>query len=113
MQKKGVFWIVRKDGEETLLAFPFREGDVIGVSKSGDTYNHRLLWEHVRPPGSNRPYDYYPRGRVEITKQGKAIIYMSPHVPERFIPEIMEAFGITGKPRIHYDFSRHYRCHLG
>lgn len=113
MPRKGVFWVIEKGGREILLAFPFREGDSTGVAKAGDTYNHRLLWEHVRPLGCNRAYNYYPRGRVEITRQGQVRIYMSPYVSERFIPEVKAAFGITEEPRIHYDFSRHYRCHMG
>ena len=68
MPRKGVFWIVERNGDEILLAFPFQDGDTTGVAKSGDTYNHRLLWESVRPSGCNRPYSYYPRGRVEVTK---------------------------------------------
>lgn len=113
MQRKGVFWIIEKDDGKILLAFPFRDDDIAGIAKSGDTYNHRLLWESVRPPGCRCPYDYYPRGRVEISRRGRVTIYMSPYVPQRFIPEIKEAFGIAGEPRIRYDFSRHYQCRMG
>lgn len=107
--RRGVFWVIVERGEEHLLAFPFTNGDVMGVAKSGNTYNHKKLWEHVRPQGVNKPYNYYPRGRVEITKRGYAVIYSSPHIKESFLNEIKDIFGLTGNVRLQYDFSRHYQ----
>ena len=37
-----------------------------GVAKSGNTYNHKKLWNEIKPRGCNKPYNYYPRGRVDI-----------------------------------------------
>lgn len=105
---RGVFWVV--DGK--LLAFPFREGDQVGLAKSGKTYNHKKLWEAVRPKGCKEPFDYYPRGRVELSKPGVPILYMSPHVEEGLIPEIKAAFGLHRDPLVNYDHSSHYHCHL-
>lgn len=108
--RRGVFWVV--DGK--LLAFPFREGDQVGVAKSGKTYNHKKLWETVRPKGCKEPFDYYPRGRVEVAKSCNLspVLYMSPHIPESLLPEIKAAFRLRQEPIIHYDHSVHYRCHL-
>lgn len=106
MIKRGVFWVV----EGKLLAFPFGESATHGVAKSGNTFNHRLLWEHVKPV--NKPFDYYPRGRVEINAKGAAVIYMSPHVESSFIDEIKAAFEITTEPIVRYDHSEHYKCFL-
>lgn len=105
---RGVFWVV--DGK--LFAFPFREGAQLGVAKSGNTYNHRLLWEHVKPHGCKKPFDYYPRGRAEINQQGVPILYMNPHIPEFLLSEIMTAFELPVLPVIHFDHSRHYHCYL-
>ena len=105
---RGVFWII--DGE--LLAFPFREDARYGVAKSGRTYNHCLLWEHIRPAGCHKPYNYYPRGRVDQNGKGRPVVYMSPHISEEYILEIMQAFGLTERPTMHYDGSEHYRCYL-
>ena len=59
---KGVFWVV----EGSLLAFPFENGTFdSGLAKSGDTYAHNKLWRQVRPKKSNKPFNYYPRGRIE------------------------------------------------
>ena len=69
---RGVFW----DIGGNLLSCPFTDGKAYpgAVSKSGNTYNHEKLWPFIRPKGCNHSYHYYPRGRVEITRRGKAII---------------------------------------
>ena len=104
--KRGVFWIV--DGK--LIAYPFDESATEGIAKSGNTYNHKLLWEHIKP--CNQPFDYYPRGRVDFNTKGKAIIYMNPHIEDKYIREIKEAFRIISDPVIRYDHSDHYKCYL-
>ena len=105
---RGVFWDV--DGE--LLAFPFVEGDQVGVAKTGLTYNHKNLWPHIKPKGCNKGFDYYPRGRVEIGNRGQAIIWMNANVSDSLIPKIRAEFGIIQDPEIKIDGSDHYKCHL-
>ena len=105
---QGGFWLI--DGE--LLTVIFSEDSEFGLSKSGQNYNHRFLWEHVRPDGCGKPFDYYPRGRVEVNSRGKATVFMSLHIDESFIPEIIERFSLAEYPRVHYDGSEHYICHL-
>lgn len=107
-ESRGVFWEI--DGE--LLAFPFDSDATEGVAKSGLTYNHKNLWPHIKPKGCNKPFDYYPRGRVEFTNNGDCRIYMSPHIDETLIPEIKLEFGIRSEPKIIYDNSQHYHCYL-
>lgn len=102
----GVFWIV--DGE--LLAYPFDGATAAGVAKSGNTYNHKLLWAEIRP--CSKPYDYYPRGRVDVRADGTATIWCNPNVDVRFFPQIKAAFGLTAEPTVRYDFSEHYKCDL-
>ena len=106
MSKRGVFWIV--DGK--LLAFPFDENATEGVAKSGSTFNHKLLWESVKP--CNKSFDFYPRGRVDYNAKGKAIIYMNPHIEDTYISEIKAEFEIESDPVIRYDHSEHYKCYL-
>ncbi|MBE6719142.1 MAG: hypothetical protein E7571_00610 [Ruminococcaceae bacterium] len=106
MNKRGVFWIV--DGE--LIAYPFDDGATKGVAKSGNTFNHKQLWEHIKP--CNKPFDYYPRGRVDFNSKGKAIIYMNPHIDNKYIKEIKTAFGVISEPIIRYDYSEHYKCFI-
>ena len=102
--KKGVFWII----DNNLCAFPFDQATE-GVAKSGDTFNHKLLWKKVKPSKEKHPYNYYPRGRVEIDNKNRPIIYMGLDVDAKFIPEIIIEFEITATPVIHYDGSKHYK----
>lgn len=105
---RGVFWDI--DGK--LFAYPFYEDSTEGVAKSGNTFNHKLLWKSIITIKSNIPYNYYPRGRVEVTRNGKAIIYVNPNISETTIPEIKKEFGIREEPKIVYDYSEHYKCYL-
>ena len=107
-ENRGVFWVI----DDKLYAFPFMEYSEFGIAKSGATYNHKKLWEYVKPKGCMRPFDYYPRGRVEFTGKGKPIIYMNSNIDDRFISEIRTEFGLRTEPIIRYDYSSHYMCHL-
>ena len=104
----GVFWVI----DNKLVAFPFDTNDTFGVAKSGITYNHKKLWEHVKSKYKNKTYNYYPRGRVDFTNRGIAIIYMNPNIDDSFIPQIRQEFGIIEEPKIYYDYSDHYKCYL-
>lgn len=105
---KGVFWLI--DGE--LYSFSFDGSITEGIAKSGDTYNHKKLWKHVRSKRTSRPYDYYPRGCVDISNKGQPVVYMSPHIDEIFIESIKRDFDISGGVIIRYDHSEHYKCYL-
>lgn len=105
----GVFWVI--DG--VLLAYPFGSVDTIdGIAKSANTYNHKRLWNDIKPAGIKFPYNYYPRGRVAINAKGKPIIYMNSNIEDSLIVEIKEKLGIRVQPRIVYDNSEHYKCYL-
>ena len=106
---RGVFWVIG----DRLLSFPFYGGSCEGMATSGNTYNHKKLWPHVKPKGSaDKPYNYYPRGRVDITNKGKPVIYLNPTIEETFIPQIKVDFGLREEPLIRYDHSNHYLCHF-
>ncbi len=108
MAKRGVFWLI----DDTILAVPFENDACIGIAKSGNNYNHRLLWEYVRPRKCNKQYDYYPRGRLEFSNKGEPVIYMNRNIDTKYIPKIMDCFGITKEPKIHIDGSNHYKSHF-
>lgn len=105
---RGVFWII--DGK--VLSFSFYN-DITsrGVSKSGLTYNHKKLWPDVKPGGCNKPYNYYPRGRVELTKKCP-IIYVNPNFDEHDLAKVMTDFELIGEPKVVFDYSDHYKCYL-
>ena len=91
-------------------------------SKNGKTYNHKKIWEDEVKKNNNynfyskKSYNYYPRGRVEISRN-RAIIYLNPHInkPE-FIEKIKNEFGLTidniSEVRVISDGSEHYKCFL-
>ena len=108
-ESNGIFWVI----DDELYAFPFYEDSEFGVAKSGNTYNHKKLWGEIAPRNyKNKPFDYFPRGRVEFKSNGQPIIYMNPNIDESYIPEIKRQFGLRSDPIINYDNSSHYRCHL-
>ena len=100
-----MFWLVNDE----ILAFPFDGKYPEGTAKSGDTYNHRKLWEHIRPDGAEKSFDYYPRGRVEIDRKRSAVIYSSVHISTEYFPKIAEIFELD-EYTVRYDHSEHYRC---
>ena len=108
-ETNGIFWVI----DDELFTFPFYDDASIGVAKSGTTYNHRNLWKEIAPQEyRNKPFDYFPRGRVEFKSNGQPIIYMTPHISETMVPEIKRQFGLRSDPQIKWDNSSHYRCYL-
>lgn len=128
----GIFWVLTDDreiGSYTLLPFEIPcdiQGTPIGGhtmelnSKNGMTYNHKKVWETVVQkdssyrPYNKRPYDYYPRGRVQITNN-KAQIYLNQNIcTESIVEEIKTVFGLSqntiSQIRVVVDNSAHYAC---
>jgi len=91
-------------------------------SKTGNSYNHKKVWEsEVRnnnkyKPLNKKEYDYYPRGRVEISSN-KAIIYLNPNINRSDIVNKIELeFGLSSHcitdVKVISDGSSHYQCFL-
>ena len=109
----GIFWII--DDENKLLAYPIGSVDSFeGVAKSGNTYNHKRLWNDIKPRGSKLTYNYYPRGRFDWDNKGRPVVYMNPNIYDSWLPDIKQEFGISPSDncKIQYDYSDHYKCHL-
>lgn len=126
MINKGVFWITEDCAEEYFFRIPCDlSGNVVGeteyplCSKDGTNYNHKALWA-VLPKSLTRgkPFDYFPRGRVEI-RGSKAFVYLNPDVNTEEIQELIKGrFGLTepnGIQAVRFisDGSRHYRHQTG
>lgn len=125
---KGVFWIKDINNIESSKDLLFQiscnsdgDSEIINdysASKNGLTYNHERLWKTLPSKiTDNKPFNYYPRGRVEI-KNGNADIYVNPNL---FTDEIksyliseyhLNSFNGIKKIRFHADNSDHYRCYL-
>lgn len=113
LSSNGVFWII--DDQNKILAYPFGSVDSVdGIAKSGNTYNHKRVWNDLKPYGSKVTYNYYPRGRVDWDNKGRPVIYMNPNIDETWLSYIKEEFGIrpSDECKIQYDHSKHYKCHL-
>ena len=126
---KGIFWITDLENvAENRLYFRIPV-DAMGIidpsvdrmslnSKNLDNYNHEKVWESLTSKEThNKRFDYYPRGRVEISR-GKATIYANSHIcTEEVVEWIRDRFNLTEENgilsvRVVQDNSAHYKCYL-
>lgn len=116
---KGIFWIRDIDNPTNELFFQiptdeYGNSSSIFNSKKGDTYNHERTWKELY---EKKPFDYYPRGRVEI-RNGVARIFLNPNLnTEEIIDLIKREFNLTSRNgikniKVFPDYSEHYRCYL-
>lgn len=112
IQSKGIFWYI--PDEEKLLAFLYDPDQFQNsISKNGLSYTHKKLWPEISGKLKKYPYNYFPRGRVEIDNKGRSVIYMNPNIPDSAISDIRSEFGIRNESSIiKYDNSSHYLCYL-
>ena len=117
--QKGIFWMLPEDGGTVLkVSVPCNEAGesldqtVCDSSKSGENFNHKAEWEKLgRRVTKGLPFDYYPRGRVEV-KNGRVTIFLNPTLCEvAALQRIYAAFDLTASRniRIVADGSKHYR----
>ncbi len=122
---KGIFWITDVDNiyeNKTFFLIPCDDagmpiGEMKLNSKNNDNLNHKLTWDSL--PSSvtnNKPYNFYPRGRVEIKKGRKAVIYLNPKInnPE-VISWVIDKYGLSEsemKIDVKSDGSDHYKCYM-
>lgn len=120
----GVFWV----NDDVIISVKYpctSDGKMICADNETEEKlmrklaNHKKLWEklpHYITAGL--PFNYLPRGRVEIRRGGKAIIFCSPHICTEETKQLMtEEFGLTAENGITHislkaDGSAHYRCAL-
>lgn len=121
---RGVFWV----NDDVIISVKYpctSDGKLICADNETEEKlmrklaNHKKLWEkfpHYITAGL--PFNYLPRGRVEIRRGGKAIIFCSPHICTEETKQLMtEEFGLTAENGITHislkaDGSAHYRCAL-
>ena len=125
---KGIFWIKDTDdisSSKLYFQIPCDSNgyitdstDINFTSKSGNSFNHKNTWNTLtKRETDNKPFDYYPRGRVEISN-GKAIIYVNPNIANDELKNwCIDKFNLTPHNGIKNviikpDNSNHYKCHL-
>ena len=122
-EKKGIFWIVDQNlqnNEPYLFRIsvdpvgnPCAKTPILPLnSKHGDHYNHKKTWEeYVSSEFRNgKPYNYYPRGRVEIKEKEKAKIFLNPDIATvEIVAYIIEKFCLQYREvKVIADGSNHY-----
>lgn len=120
---RGIFWLIKDENSEPFLLCKKILCDENGTlihevqfsSKSGNNLNHKEEWRKFSQKiTKGRPYNYYPRGRVEIRKR-KVVIYLNPNLNlVSFIRLIQKEFELNctnlESIRVICDNSAHYRC---
>lgn len=123
-EKKGIFWIADRknlqNNEPYLFCVPVDQAGAPALSasippfnsKRGGNYNHKKVWEDL-PAALRRgkPYNYFPRGRVEIKEKGKAKIFLNPDIAtNEVIAYLIEKFCLRRCIlKVIADGSAHYR----
>lgn len=124
---RGIFWIKDLDNLENNKDYLIKietntKGDPLSYpfplnSKKNNNYVHQRTWP-LLPYNltRNKPFDYWPRGRVEI-KDGKLTIFINPNLNrEDVLNYIYKEFDVLNQgldgPRVVLDTYEHYKCHL-
>ncbi len=125
---KGIFWCYiscSDDGLYEHTVLPVRvKCDINGKetenveysSKSGENFNHEIEWEKLAKTNimcRNKPFNFYPRGRVEI-KNGRIRIFANPLIIENteakaLIVRTFELDDVKDVIKWNADNSNHYR----
>lgn len=123
---KGIFWIKDLediDNNELYFQVPCDtygniDSNIELNSKSGKSFNHEKTWSKLSSKYTdNQPYNYYPRGRVEISN-GVATIYCSPYIcTDELKKWITSKYNLNShngikKIKLVADGSNHYKCYL-
>ena len=123
---KGIFWIVDEENLHNNDRYLIKiETDIKGTildydlplnSRNGDNYAHKETWKILPYELSrNKPFNYFPRGRVEI-RNGKCTIFLNPSInKEEIVEYLKEQFELNDFDliRIVADHSNHYKARLG
>lgn len=87
---RGIFWVKDIDSFTSVVmktecnynGFFTIAPDFELLAKSGTEFNHQAAWSTLsKRETDNKPYNYYPRGRVEI-RNGKAVIYANGNIAD-------------------------------
>jgi len=122
---KGIFWITDKENlhhnDKYLIKIKTdRQGTIIDYdlplnSRNRDNYAHKETWKNLPYELTrNKPFDYYPRGRIEIRK-GKCIIYINLLInTDRVISYLIKEFELLTVNDISVinDNSNHYKSNI-
>lgn len=115
--QKGIFWYLSKK-EFIIVSVACNENgkaekQAVFSSKSGNNFNHKAEWAKLsKRVTRGRPYNYYPRGRVEIYEKSIKIFLNTDINRKEIIEEIIKRFDLSDVKReikVINDGSSHYR----
>ena len=97
--KKGIFWcrgyntgtpeLITVSVQCNEYGIPY--DDVCFSSKSGENFNHMTEWNRLdRHITERHPYNYYPRGRVEISNR-RATVFLNPDINNKEIITLVKS----------------------
>ena len=114
---KGLFWLIKNDVVEDVLLCVVEPLRIDGNEEQSEEkkMNHERTWS-ILDKGITRgkPYNYFPRGRVEI-KRDKAVIFLNHILNDKSVlNRLIEVFGLKeengiSEIKIKNDNSWHYR----
>ena len=127
MLYRGVFWVTDTElSEDSIIDVKIactRDGRLTDADSDTQAehlqkeINHKKIWAQLPHKVTlGKPFDYYPRGRVEVRKGGSVLIFCSPYIcTDKLKEAISNLFGLTEQNGIKgvtlkADGSAHYRC---
>lgn len=110
----GIFWAIGESESELTesnlfcVVEPYDEGDTAEKL----IFNHRRFWQTLdKKITRGKPYDYFPRGRVEI-RNGKATVWLNVNILH-LADKIIETYSLSSiEVRVKVDGSKHYNSHF-
>lgn len=128
---RGIFWITDIDdywNSKLYFQIPCNSnGDIDDMnfqiqptmsSTGSNNYNHERVWKTLsKKETNNNPFNYYPRGRVEIFNS-IAKVFHSPYLNQEELKRwVIDKFNLNKvngikKIKMIADGSNHYRCYL-
>ena len=118
----GIFWVLAESEEdirlENLICIKQKHDDVFPEyadysAKNSAAYNHERSWQMFpKKITHRRPYNYYPRGRVEVS-DGKATVWMNGSILG-LAEDVIDVFGLSvlNNVKVKEDGTSHYKCHF-
>lgn len=121
--KKGIFWVADFESDHPHLITAAAQCDADGKSvssveyssKSKNSFNHKTEWQKLpKTVTKGLPYNYYPRGRVEI-KNKRATVFLNPDInTAATVKKIIDFFDLETSNglisvKIKSDGSKHYQ----
>lgn len=114
---KGIFWFIPENDYQMIYLDIPDDDTFIGNSKNGLTYTHEKTWKDLvtNQPSyiKNKLWNYYPRGRVELTNM-TARVFLNPNINiEKCQKQIIDKFNLNQLiVKFIADGSSHYKCYL-